>query len=281
MAQIGPSKWKNIFNNKKKDKEEVYEDEIRNILCEGHEQGLIQKEEAEMINKIFEFSDKSAKDIMTVRKKVVAIEKHMPLKDAVNFIMEQNYSRFPLYDEDLDNVIGVLHLKDVMKAYLTSPDIHLSDIAQEAYFVHEAQDISNMFSEMQQKKIHMAIVVDEYGQTAGIVAMEDILEVIVGNILDEHDEEEHEKIRLCANGEYLINGLVRLDQITDELGIEFPDEDVDTLNGFIIYKLGRLPVVGEKIQFAYEGFLFQPLEISDNIITLVKVTPLPKKEMEH
>ena len=269
MNQSGPKGLMNLF--KKKDKEEEYEEEIKNILHEGHEQGIIQKEEAEMINKIFEFTDKEAKDIMTIRKKVVGVEVHMPLKEAVHFILEQNYSRFPMYDEDVDNIVGVLHLKDVMKAYLNTPDADLASVAQEAYFVHEAQDISTMFSKMQQDKIHMAIVVDEYGQTAGIVAMEDILEVIVGNILDEHDEEEREIIRLRAEGEYLIKGLTRLDHISSELGIEFPDEDIDTLNGFIIFQLGRLPKDGEAIDIRYQGYQFKSFDVRDNMIAQVKV----------
>lgn len=272
MAQNGPKRLMSLFHKKDKDEENVYEEEIINILNEGHEQGVIQKEEAEMITKIFEFSDKDAKDIMTIRKKIVGIDKNMPLKDAVPFILEQNYSRFPLYDQDIDNIIGVLHLKDVMKAYLNAPDTPLSEIAQEAYYVHEAHDISTMFSDMQSKKLHMAIVVDEYGQTAGIVAMEDILEVIVGNILDEHDEEEREITRLRQDGEYLIRGLTRLDRISDELGIAFPDEDIDTLNGFLIYMIGHLPAEDEPIEVSYEGYKFKPLDIHDNMIVQVKVS---------
>lgn len=278
MAQNGPKRFKSMFRKRDKDEENVYEEEIINILNEGHEQGAIQKEEAEMITKIFEFSDKDAKDIMTIRKKIVGIEKHTPLNEAVPFILEQNFSRFPLYEEDVDNVIGVLHLKDVMKAYLTEPDTELSMIAQEAYYVHEAQDISTMFSEMQHKKLHMAIVVDEYGQTAGIVAMEDILEVIVGNILDEHDEEEREIVKLRGDGEYLIKGLTRLDHIEDELDIAFPDADIDTLNGFLIYRIGHLPNEEEAIEICHEGFTFRPLDISDNMIKQVKVSRTKQQE---
>ncbi len=267
----GPKRRISLFSKKDKEEENVYEEEIINILNEGNEQGAIKNREAEMITKIFEFTDKDAKDIMTIRKKIVGIEQYMPLKDAVDFILEQNYSRFPLYDEDIDNVVGVLHLKDVMKAYLQTPDVELRQIAQEAYYVHEAQDISTMFSEMQRTKIHMAIVVDEYGQTSGIVAMEDILEVIVGNIFDEHDEEEREIIKLRKEGQYLVRGLTRLDNLSDELGITFPDEDFDTLNGFLIYEIGHLPAEGEDIEVTYQGYSFRPLDIHDNMIVQVKI----------
>ena len=281
MTQNGPKRLKSLFRRKDKDEENVYEEEIMNILQEGHEQGVIQKEEAEMITKIFEFTDKSAKDIMTIRKKIVGVEKDMPLEEALHYIVEQNYSRFPLYEEDVDNIIGVLHLKDVVKAFLHAPETPLSEIAQEAYYVHEAQDISTMFSEMQQKKLHMAIVVDEYGQTAGIVAMEDILEVIVGNILDEHDEEVKEIVKLRGEGEYLIRGMTRLDHIEDELSISFPDEDIDTLNGFLIYKIGHLPSDDEAIEIRYGEYSFRPIDIHDNMIMQVKVSRLEEAEEQN
>lgn len=280
MAQNGPKRMMNFFKKRDKEEENVYEEEIINILNEGHEQGVIQKEEAEMISKIFEFTDKSAKDIMTIRKKIVGVEMHESLKDVMPFIVEQNYSRFPLYDEDMDNIVGVLHLKDVIKAYLNAPETELTAIAQEAFYVHEAQDISSMFSEMQSKKLHMAIVVDEYGQTAGIVAMEDILEVIVGNILDEHDEEEREIVKLRTEGEYLVKGMTRLDHLTDELEIEFPDEDIDTLNGFMIYQVGHLPSEEEAIAFDYGGYHFVSMDIHDNMIVQVKLTKLVTLEEE-
>lgn len=277
MSQNGPKGILRLFG-KHNNEENLYEEEIKNILSEGHEQGVIEKEEAEMITKIFEFGDKDAKDIMTIRKKIVGVEQSVSVDEAMHFMLDQNYSRFPLYDDDVDNVIGVLHLKDVMKAYLENPDLLLSKIAQEAFFVHETQGISSLFKDMQKKKIHMAIVIDEYGQTAGIVAMEDILEEIVGNILDEHDEEEKEIIKLKKTGEYMVRGLTRLDHITDALGIEFPDEDIDTLNGFLIWKIGRLPVDHEELKVNYQGYQFRTLDIHDKMIVQVKITKLDNED---
>ncbi|MCR4717415.1 MAG: hemolysin family protein [Lachnospiraceae bacterium] len=281
MSQSGPKRFFDWFH-KDNDEENQYEEEIINILNEGSEQGAIQNQEAQLISNVFEFTDKDAKDIMTIRKKVVGVDKSLSLKEAVDFILEQNYSRFPLYDEDLDNVIGVLHLKDVMKAYIKEPDMTLEEIAKDAYFVHEAQDISDMFTQMQKTKQHMAIVVDEYGQTSGIVAMEDIIEVILGNILDEHDVEEREFVKLNRPGEYIIRGSMRLDRISDEIEeLVFPDEDIDTLNGFIINQIGHLPQEKEKIELVYGDYQFRALEVRDNMIVLIKVIKMEPKSSEE
>ncbi len=277
MSQGGPKRFFGLF---KKDNEEEnqFEEEIINILNEGHEQGAIQNQEAELISNVFEFTDKDAKDIMTIRKKVVGVEKSLSIKEAAEFILDQNYSRFPLYEEDIDNVVGILHLKDVMKAYFKHEDVSLEDIATEAYFVHEAQDISDMFNMMQKTKQHMAVVVDEYGQTSGIVAMEDIIEVILGNIFDEHDVEEREFVRLSRPNEYIIRGSMRLDHITDEIeDLVFPDEDIDTLNGFMINQIGHLPKEKEKYDITYGGYRFRAIEVRDNMIILVRVIKLDEQ----
>lgn len=272
MSQSGPKRFFGWFHKDNNEEENQYEEEIINILNEGSEQGAILDQEAQLISNVFEFTDKDAKDIMTIRKKIVGVDKNMFLKEAVDFILEQNYSRFPLYNEDLDDIIGVLHLKDVMKAYIKEPDKTLEEIAKDAYFVHEAQDISDMFAQMQKNKQHMAIVVDEYGQTSGIVAMEDIIEVVLGNILDEHDVEEREFVKLNRPGEYIVRGSMRLDRISDEIEeLTFPDEDIDTINGFMINQIGHLPSEKEKVEVLYSGYQFRALEIRDNMIALIKV----------
>lgn len=260
-----------VFRRKNGDEENEFEEEIIDMVQEGHEQGAIQTDEAEMISNIFEFGDKEARDVMTIRKKVVAIDIEMPLKEAISYMLEEGYSRYPLFEVDIDNIVGVLHLKDAMKAYMSGKDYPLKEIAREAYFVHETQNINTLFKEMQTQKIHMAIVLDEYGQTEGIVAMEDILEVIVGNILDEYDEEETE-ITQIGEETYLIQGLTRLDEIENLLEIEFPDENIETLNGFLLYQLGHLPEENEQIEIEYSGYLFRPVVIDMKMIKQVKVT---------
>ena len=261
-----------VFRRKNIDEENEFEEEIIDMIQEGHEHGAIQSDEAEMISNIFEFGDKEARDVMTIRQKISVIENKTKLKDALDFMLEEGYSRYPIYEEDIDNIVGVLHLKDAMKAYMAEVKIQsLKEIAREVYFVHETQNINHLFKEMQTKKIHMAIVLDEYGQTEGIIAMEDILEVIVGNILDEYDEEEQE-ITKIGEDSYRVVGWTRLDDLEDLLEIEFPEEDIETLNGFLLYKLGHLPSENEEIEIEYEGYLFRPEVMDNKMIKQIKVT---------
>ena len=280
MTKAGPSRLFRKFSRNKEKYEEQVEEEIKSMVTEGHEHGVILEDEAEMINNIFEFGDKEARDVMSPRQKIEGIDASWSLDEALNFMLENGFSRYPLYEEDLDNIVGVLHLKDAMRYYMRNKEAALRDIAREPFFVHPTQNISKLFNDMQSKKIHMAIVVDEYGQTEGIVAMEDILEVIVGNILDEYDEEEHDIIRLGDENSYLMRGLARLEEVEDILEIEFPDEDIDTLNGFLLYELGRLPTEGEEINIIYQGYSFRPIDIHDKMIVQVKVTKIEVPETE-
>ena len=187
------------FLNPSSHEDDVTEEEIISMVNEGHEQGVLRASEAEMIHNIFEFGDKEAKDIMTHRKNLIAIDGELSYNDAVPFIIENNKSRYPVYLEDIDNIIGVLHIKDAF-AFAQKNEVFRTSIKdikgliREVDFVPETLNIHTLFQKMQAKKSHLVIVVDEYGQTEGIVAMEDILEVIVGNILDEYDEEEHDII---------------------------------------------------------------------------------------
>jgi putative hemolysin len=252
--------------------EEQVEEEIMSMVSEGHEQGVILEDEAEMINNIFELGNKEARDCMSPRQKVEGIDAQLSLEEAMNIMLESGFSRYPLYQEDLDNIIGVLHLKDAMRYYMRDKNVPLTEIAREPFFVHPTQNIHKLLKDMQTKKIHMAIVVDEYGQTEGIVAMEDILEEIVGNILDEYDEEEHDIVRLGQKDSFLMRGMARLEEIAELLDIEFPDEDIDTLNGFLLYELGRLPQDGEEIDIIYQGYQFHSIDIHDKMIVQVKVT---------
>lgn len=275
MSQGGPSGLKRFFS-KKVDEEKV-EEEILSMVEEGHEQGVLEQNEVEMISNIFEFSDKDAKDIMTSRQKIIAIEKNTSIEDAIHFALENSYSRYPVFEEDIDNIIGVVHLKELMSAYLEDPKMVVDEVMEEPIFIHPTFDISKLLKKMQTEKIHMSIVLDEYGQTEGLVAMEDIIEEIVGNILDEHDEQE-ELVEELPTGEYVVDGTMTLDELSDIIDIEFPDEDFETLNGFLLYMLGHLPEDDEEIDIAYEGYRFIPLKICDMMITSIKIEKLEEKE---
>jgi putative hemolysin len=206
--------------NPKETKVNEIEEEIISILNEGHEQGVLDAGKAEMISNIIGLDDKEVEDIMTHKKRITAVDARLSVEEALKFMLSENYSRYPLYEDNLDNIVGILHLKDVTSAYI-SPDGRtksLKDIAREPFFVPDTQSVNLLFHEMQTKNIHMAIVVDEYGQTAGLVAMEDFLEEIVGNIQDEYDKEE-KMIISVDNDSYVVKGAISLEDLEDELNI--------------------------------------------------------------
>lgn len=279
MSQSGPSSFRKLFS-KKVDEDKV-EDEILSMVEEGHEQGLIEEGEMELISNIFEFGDKEAKDIMTPRQKIIAVEHTQTVEQALKTAVENNFSRYPVYEEDLDNIIGLVHIKDLIAVYMKDPKSPIADIVDKAIVTHPTKDVSELLQRMQREKIHMAVVVDEYGQTEGIVTMEDILEEIVGNILDEHDEEQPEEIQKKSEDEYLVDGGATLEDLEDQLGIEFPDEDFETINGFLLYELGRLPEADEKFNIAYQGYEFTPEKIEDNRIMTVRIKKSKNNSQEE
>ena len=278
MSQSGPSSLKKLFG--KRINEEKVEEEILSMVEEGHEQGLIEESEAEMISNIMELSDKVARDIMTNRQKIIAMENTFTVEEAIRFIVDNNYSRYPVYEEDMDNILGVVHLKDLVEEYIKNPSTNITKVMEEPIFIHPTFNINKLLQKMQNEKIHMSVVVDEYGQTEGIVCMEDIIEEIVGNIFDEHDDVEEESIKEIAEDSYMMNGDASLLDVSDELEIEFPDEDFETLNGFMLYKLGRLPVENETTEIIYQGYKFTPVKICDKMITLVKVEKIEEENKE-
>ncbi len=273
-----------IFGSNGKTGEIDVAEEIISMVNEGHEQGLIQASEAEMISNIFEFGDKEAQDIMTHRKNIVAIDASMMLKDAITFMMEGKNSRYPVYYENIDHIIGILHLKDAMRYHaedgkLSSPLKELDGLMREPCFVPQTKNIDELFREMQAGKLQMVIVVDEYGQTDGLVAMEDILEEIVGNIMDEYDEDS-EHIEERGKDEYIIEGKTPLEELEERFGIPFEDEEFETLNGFLIARLDKIPEPNEQFNVDYRGFNFKILAVENKMIQSVLVTRLPEEVPE-
>lgn len=267
--------------NSRTDEIDVTEEKIISMVNEGHEQGLIQASEAEMISNIFEFGDKEAQDIMTHRNNIAAINADTLLKDAIPFMMEGNNSRYPVYEENIDHVIGILHLKDAMRFYTDEGKMHcslkeLEGLMREPSFVPQTKNIDELFQEMQAEKLQMVIVVDEYGQTDGLVAMEDILEEIVGNILDEYDEDS-EYIEEKGNDKYVIEGKTPLEELEERFGISFEDEEFETLNGFLISRLDKIPEPDEQFDVDYGGFNFKILSVENKMIQSVLVTRLPEE----
>ncbi|MCF0229600.1 MAG: HlyC/CorC family transporter [Parasporobacterium sp.] len=251
------------------------EEEIVSMLDEGQDQGLIKESEAEMISNIFDLDETSASEIMTHRKNISAVDSEWTLKETMDFIIRESYSRFPVYQDNLDNITGILHIKDAIASYM-DPGNHnrqikdLSGIMQKAHFIPETSKIDSVFKNMQSGKIHMEIVVDEYGQTSGLLAMEDILEEIVGNIFDEHDEVEYNIVRVSDNV-YNVRGLTPLSELEEELGITYDDEDNDTLNGFIVSKLDRIPEDDEGTEITENNIKYKILSVKDKMIDLIRI----------
>ena len=260
-----------------KDLEDVTEEEIISMVNEGHEQGVLLASEVEMIQNIFEFGDKEAKDIMTHRKNVIAIDGNSTFLEVLDFVTNNNYSRYPVYEEDLDNIIGILHIKEMLKLCRNESIFEMSvkdikDLIRSAKFIPETRNINTLFANMQSEKNHLMIVIDEYGQTAGIVAMEDIVEEIVGNIEDEHDEEE-QMIERFVDGSFIMDGMTPVEDALEALEITFPEQDeFETLNGLLISLIHRIPSEDEHIIKEAYGYAFEVLKVENKRIKKVKVT---------
>ena len=265
-------------------KEDVTEEEIISMVNEGMEQGVIEDSEAEMITNIFEFGDKAAKDVMNHRSSMIAVDGEMTLQNAIRFMLDENKSRYPVYENDIDNVIGILHLRDAISK---CADRGLSDVpvkaidglVRKAVFIPETRGVRELFARMKQQKIQMVIVVDEYGQTAGFITLEDILEEIVGNLLDEYDEEEL-LIEQKAKDTYLMSGLTPLEEVGEVLELDFDDVEIETLNGLLISKLNRIPTEDERLNVEYEGYQFRILQVDNKIIQKVMVEKIHNKGTE-
>lgn len=266
---------------KKRPNDEQMEQEIISMVNEVHEQGVLEDSEAMMIHNIFEFGDKEAKDIMTHRKNIVAIDGDMPFGEAMKLIIEQSNSRFPVYEGDIDNIVGAIHIREVLM-YARDESVQeqkvkeIENLVFDIDFIPETKNINSLFREMQAKKSHIAIVVDEYGQTSGLVALEDILEEIVGNILDEHDEEPGTIAQLDVN-EYMMQGITPLEEVEEVLQIPFDAEDYETLNGYITALLGKIPTDNEAFSVEGNGCLFEVLSVNHKMIEKVRVTKLPEE----
>ena len=267
--------------------EDVTEEEIMSMVNEGHEQGVLLASEAEMINNIVTLGDKEAKDIMTHRKSIAAIDATMTLREVLREIEDKGFSRYPVYSENIDNIIGVIHIKDILNLMLKQdvmdvPVTKLDRLVSPVPFIPETRNIDVLFKNMQSQKKHMVIVVDEYGQTAGLVSMEDILEEIVGNTLDEHDAEEMLIIH-AEDGSYLMDGMTELEEVCQilDIGEQEELEDFDTLNGFIVSQIDRIPSDGEVFQISAYGYFFEVLLVENKMIRTVRVTKEKQTEDEN
>ncbi|MDO4531792.1 MAG: hemolysin family protein [Bacillota bacterium] len=262
----------------------VTQEEIRQMVDAGGDNGSIDENEKEMINNIFELTNISAGSIATHRTDIVAVPLDASLEDIKNVTEEEKFSRIVVYDENIDNIVGVYHVKDMVKYILQDVtrmeegNFHLEDLLMEPYFVPFSKKVDELLEEMQLEKVHMAIVIDEYGGTAGIVTMEDIMEEIFGNIFDEYDEEEEEDIMLVEENVYRINGSTDLQDVEEILQIVFEEEaDYDTLGGYLIGQLGRIPEEDESIEIPLCGWLFSVEAFEEKRIMKVIASKMPEE----
>ncbi len=292
VAVLGPVAWLietitigilKLFHIKASELEEVVtEEELFSTVEEAAESGVLEADEVEMIQNIFEFDDKEVKDIMTHRTGMVAVDADWNLEEAMKFMLNEIYSRFPVYEESVENIIGIVHLKDALKVYMSGNAAKMKQrkvrsITRKPFFVPDTQGIDVLLENMQKKKFHMALAIDEYGQTAGLITLEDILEEIVGDIQDEYDREEEDMVSEAENV-YLVKGITTLADLSEDMGHEITSEDFETLNGLIVSALGHIPTEGEQFTMTYQGCQIDIVEVKNKMVTLARVTVLPEEE---
>lgn len=264
------------------DEEIVTEEEIRMMVDVADEKGVIEEVQKEMIENIFEFDDIDVADIMTHRTDMVCIDDDEPLSEAVKLSIEHGFSRIPVYEEDPDDIVGIIYIKDFLK-YVgsTLPKTKtVKDMMRPAYYVPETKRCGELFTEMTEKRVQMAVVVDEYGGTAGIVTLEDLIESIVGNIQDEYDQED-EEISIINETTFTVDGITDIEEVEEHIGKTFPEGDYDTIGGYIISVLGFLPQDGEMNEVTFENVKFTVLNVEERRIGKVKVEILPEEKKEE
>ena len=265
--------WKSLSRRLTERRRDVTEEDIRELMDVGEEKGVIEGTQKDMINNIFEFGDRTAEDIMTPRTEVAALDADEDtVQDALRIAVEEGFSRMPVYEEDIDHVIGLLYVKDLLP-YVgkTLPEnLTLRRVMRDAHFVPGTKNCQDLLAEMTEKHLHLAMVVDEYGGLAGIVSMEDLLESIVGSIQDEYDHEEDE-VKQRADNSFEVDGAMAIEEVGELLGISFPEADYETLAGFLIDRLGRIPSADEHAQVDYDAFEFTVLRMDERRVELVHI----------
>lgn len=269
-----------LFGVSENEEETVTEEEIRMMVDVGEEKGTIEEEEKELINNIFEFNDKTVAEVMIHRTDVFAIDVNADIYEMLDTIDEYKYSRIPVYEDTIDEIVGILYIKDLLKYVTAHKKIKIKSIMREAYFVSEHKMINDLFKELQKNKTQICIVIDEYGGTAGVITMEDILEELVGNIFDEYDEVEPDYEKIDDNT-FLINGSVSIYDLRKILNIEIPEGDYDTLSGYLTEKLGRIPEDDENPIVETPLVTYKIEEYEDKRIKLVKACKNNVVEKPH
>ena len=254
-----------LFGNDPKALDEtVTEEEILHMVGEGEELGVIEETERDMITNILDFNDTTVSEVMTHRTDICAVSESATIEDVTSVAAEEGFSRLPVYREDIDAIAGICYAKDFLP-YVGKPVpsfIHLRDMLRPAYFIPESKKCSQLFREFQERRIQIAVVVDEYGGTAGLITLEDLIESILGNIQDEYDNEAEEIFRVSEN-EFTVDGTTSIDEISDLTGVELPEGDYDTIAGLVTDLLGRIPKEGEHPSVQVKNLDITVLSVED------------------
>lgn len=267
--------------NPQDEPEEVTEEEIRMMVDVGEEKGVIDAAEKDMINNIFEFDERTVAEVMTHRTVMAAMPMTSSLEEIISLAAEEGYSRIPVYSDDIDSIEGIIYVKDLIPyvGKALPEDFSVTKVMRKPYLVPESNRLSELFEDMTAKRQHMAIVVDEYGGTSGIVTMEDLLEAIVGSIQDEYDQEE-EDIEQIGEDVFDIEGTTPIDDVCELLDIDIPEGEYDTVGGFVVDALGRIPEENEHPSVVFGGYTFKVGDVEDNRIASVVVSKI-KEEIEE
>jgi len=237
----------------------ITEEELRTMINVGHEEGVLEGEEKKMIHNVFKFGDSRVVDVMTPRMDMVAVEVDTAYDEIINVFKEERFSRLPVYKDRIDNIVGVLYLKDMISIDAEKEIFEITKYMRDPYFTFEFKLVTQLFNAMRDKRIPVAIVIDEYGGTAGIVTMEDLVEEIVGDIPDEYDEQYNE-IEVVKEDEYIVCGIAKIDLINEMIGVNIESEDFDSIGGFVTGLFGRLPEKGELIEYHNLKFIVESVD---------------------
>lgn len=259
----------------------VTEEEIRMMVDVGRESGNIHDEESVLIENIFDFNDKEVSEIMTHRTSIVSLDVDSDYAEVLDVAIKEKYTRIPVYEDNIDNIIGILHIKDLLyhAAEGLNQPFSLRNMIREPYIVPESKTIDVLFRDMQRDHAQLAVVIDEYGGTAGIVTIEDLMEEIFGSIQDEYDDEEQDIVRKDDNT-FVISGLTPLDEVSEAVGLDLPDEDYDTIAGLVLSLLGRIPEENEYPEVLYNNLRLKVLGMDDKRVSMVEITVMQIKAEE-
>lgn len=252
--------------------EKVSKEEIKSLIEVGQEHGVINETEKEMINGIFEFDNKLAKEVMTPRTEVFLININSEVNKIIDDVLEEQFSRIPVYEGDNDNIIGILYIKDIFIEGRKNgfENVDIRNILRPAYFVPETKNIDDLFKELQNTKNHMSILIDEYGGFSGIVTIEDLIEEVMGNIFDEYDEVEQD-IKKIDNNTFILDGLLLIDEVNEHLHLELESENTDTIGGFVVSLLGSIPNDNDENTIEYENLVFKIEKVTEKRIERLRV----------